>query len=115
MIMTISCQKEKLNFIEFPMENLPIKISINDTTNLSIELYENGYIKSITTKNKEGIKNGPHIEYFPNGIMKERYTWVKNEISGKYEIFNDLGDKLVRYTYVDGKKMEICLNSLTIH
>lgn len=83
----------------------PILIKLNDTLDIDVKLYENGFVKSIISKNKLGIKNGFELEYYPNGILKKKYFNINAKINGEFWEYNDLGEVVYSSTYVDGIKM----------
>jgi hypothetical protein len=102
-LVMLSCNKKKNELSRFSANEL-YQVLINDSVTVDVKWFENGLIQSITTKDKFGVKNGLNVEYHPNGVLKNRYSWEDNKVSGGYWIFNDAGQRLIYYTYVDGEK-----------
>lgn len=101
--MLSSCQKNGQRNLEFKTDE-PFQIMMNDSVNVDIEWYENGFVKSIVTKSRSGLRNGPQLEYYPNGVLKEKYEWKNGKMEGRRWIYNDSGQKVNFFTYIDGKR-----------
>lgn len=116
MLSAICCDQTESDFSRFSA-NEPYEILINDSVAVDVTWFENGLVQSITTKDKSGVKNGISIDYHPNGMLKNRYSWKDNKITGGYQIYDDMGQPLVYYTYAEGEKngdMYEYLNDSTI-
>jgi hypothetical protein len=98
-----SCKKKESQLPQF-FTDRETQILINDSIYMDIKWYENGLINTLTTKDKLGIKNGLNLEYHTNGILKTKFFWKNNMISGGYWIYNDTGELQVFYNYIDGDK-----------
>lgn len=102
-LVMLSCNKKKHELSRFSPNEL-YQVLINDSVTVDVKWYESGLIQSITTKDKFGVKNGLSVEYHPNGVLKNRYSWKDNKVSGEYWIYKNTGQPLIYYTYVDGEK-----------
>ena len=116
MLVVICCNQTEPQVSRFSA-NEPYQILINDSIAVDVKWFENGLVQSITTRDKFGVKNGLSVEYHPNGMVKNRYSWKDNKVSGGYWIYNDTGQSLVYYTYEENEKngdMYEYLNDSTI-
>nr|MBI1229206.1 hypothetical protein [Cytophagales bacterium] len=112
----ISCNEKEQCGSRFSA-NESYELLINDSVAVDVTWFENGLVQSITTKDKFGIKNGLSVDYYPNGMLKNRYSWKDNKITGGYWIYDDTGQPTVYFTYAEGEKngdMYEFLNDSTI-
>lgn len=99
----LSCERQIQNKFE-NSDGEPIQILMNDTLNLEVHWHDNGFIKSVKTLNKLGVENGFQLEYYPNGVLKEKFFCKNGEISGEFWKYNDSGEKIYFSNYINGKK-----------
>lgn len=102
-ILFTSCHKKVDERLEL-MSGETLNFTMNDSIRLEMEFFENGSLKYINTKNRLNIKNGPQLEYYPNGILKKKFYCKNGLIDGVFLTFNDSGQKLSWSMYVDGTK-----------
>lgn len=98
-----SCKNEDQSRMEI-IKGDYFQIFRNDTLTVEIKLYENGTIKSTSSIDSIGNKNGPQMEYYPNGVLKKKYFSTKGYITGEYSMFNDRGEIMISQNYIDGVK-----------
>jgi len=101
-LIIFSCQNE-YHKKEIVKDN-NFQIIKNDTLIISIELFENGILKSVSSVNHLGNKNGIQMEYHPNGVLKEKFFSVDGYIYGELVKFNELGQQIISQNYEHGIK-----------
>jgi antitoxin component YwqK of YwqJK toxin-antitoxin module len=54
-----------------------------------------------------GLMDGPLVDYdFRNGKLKKEVTYKMGVLHGPFRYFNDEGEVMQEYTYIDGERME---------
>jgi hypothetical protein len=86
------------------LEGEPLNINKNDSIHIEMEFYENGFLKNFITKDHLNIKNGQQLEYYPNGVLKKKYSCKNGIIDGIFLTYNDSGQQVSCSVYVDGEK-----------
>ena len=55
----------------------------------------------------DGLMDGPLVDYdFRNGKIKKEVTYKMGVLHGPFRYFNDAGEVMQEYTYIDGERME---------
>lgn len=55
---------------------------------------------------ENGLENGRHIWYYPNGKVKRRGDYVAGVKDGIWEYFNENGEQIISIEYEDGKDVK---------
>jgi antitoxin component YwqK of YwqJK toxin-antitoxin module len=79
----------------------PISTSGYIKDGIYYEYDENGNLISEKTI-KNGIENGPVIEFYPNGIIKSRIDYKNGKIDGKVHIYSEDGRLILEQSYSNG-------------
>ncbi|MEM6772104.1 MAG: hypothetical protein AAF597_16125, partial [Bacteroidota bacterium] len=60
-----------------------------------------------TVKYVDGLMDGPLVEYdFRNGKIKQEVTYKMGVLHGPFRYFNEEGEVIQQYNYVNGERME---------
>lgn len=89
-------------------ESMYTRIVTNDTSGLirflvrdynsNNQLVFKGYFKSLG----DYIKTGEHIEYYTNGLVKSKKTYINNALNGTYQLFSASGELIKSVQYSNG-------------
>src|SRR5208283_4346587 len=67
------------------------------------EKFDDGKLKLKYTVDDSGQKEGPYLENHPNGKLKVKAVYKKNELEGTYTEYNEKGKVHITATYKAGK------------
>lgn len=62
-----------------------------DDTIITISIYENNNLissQAINRTDKQGLKTGMHISFYPNGAMKTEANYTNGKLNGLYKMYN---------------------------
>lgn len=118
LVFIYACKSDNSKYPYSETNGLITKTYLNDTTFVIKEYYNKNSIKSITTFNNKGEKNGEYIEYYENKNLKEKGWYKSNQESGKwfyYSLNNNLtetreyirGDSIIAYDINFNEDMSI--------
>lgn len=101
-IRQITCHFLKANYI-----SLFILLNNCNYNNFSDEKLPNNKLDSLIVKghNKDGLKNGEWVSYFPNGKVQSICYFKEGIPDGSIIVYNKNGEELYRGNFKEGEKI----------
>lgn len=103
LVFIYSCKSDNSKYPYSETNGLITTTYLNDSTIVVKEYYNNKSLKSITTFNNKGEKNGEYIKYYDNKNIKEKGWYKSNQECGKWFYYSSDNNLTEMLEYVCGE------------